>query len=273
MSKTVTFATTLRGAPVRVAVEGPTERLTRGLATHLMDESAGWEPSGQLDDVPLPPLPAPPAGANAAQARAHFRQLEKVLAPAAARDARHTAALYAARTGAELAGDLHGDHVADTHAAVAGEEGTGVVVTRRLREGWVTCTIDTEAHELARLLADATWRLTATLPGGHALDFYPAVATRDLGVLAGFGPEYAAPLHLGDQRAIDAWLPRDVRDLLPSGWAPGADPELDARLLAGINALPGRRFVAVHPACPVDLGCEIALDDLAAGEPVYRGWV
>lgn len=87
---------------------------------------------------------------------------------------------------------------------------------------------------------------------------------------------------------IDAWLPRDVRELVPSEWDDELDQQLPESLVAGLNALPGRRFIAVlddQPAeefeatgmpdkgrlNPVDLGPEVDPEVLSMrGVQVFR---
>lgn len=117
-----------------------------------------------------------------------------------------------------------------------------------------------------------------------------------LHVVAAFGAEFETALHLAQLVAgrtedlgsddvlrvtnvIDAWLPRDVRELVPAGWDEELDTHLPVSLLTGLNALPGRRFVAVvdeqtaaefaetglpekDRLVPVDLGAEIDPDVL-----------
>ena len=87
---------------------------------------------------------------------------------------------------------------------------------------------------------------------------------------------------------IDAWLPRDVRELVPSEWGEELDQKLPESLVAGLNALPGRRFIAVlddqtaeefeatgmpdkERLNPVDLGPEVDPEVLSMrGVQVFR---
>lgn len=114
-------------------------------------------------------------------------------------------------------------------------------------------------------------------------------------VLAQFGPGFAVLGSIGDFEVVEAWLPRELGELVPAGWVAGADPEFDARLLDGLNALPGARFVVVSERGgeqageltpvelspvelnPVDLGAALTDETLRAvgapGAQTFRGWI
>lgn len=117
-----------------------------------------------------------------------------------------------------------------------------------------------------------------------------------LSVVAEFGTEFETALNLaqlaaerieeqesGDVlRVVDAgdvWLPREVSELVPADWNEELYRQLRGSLITGLNALPGRCFVAVFEEqtgeqlaetglpdkerlIPVDLGAEIDPDVL-----------
>lgn len=133
-------------------------------------------------------------------------------------------------------------------------------------------------------------------------ELYPALITLSL-----FGPEFIMPKYLaklaeelnedlgGEEvitvvQSIEAWLPRDVNEYVPTGWHDGLDAQLPEPLLAGLNALPGARFVAVIDAQtqeeyaatglpdkqklnPVDLGGELDPDLIGSNAQLFRAWV
>lgn len=94
--------------------------------------------------------------------------------------------------------------------------------------------------------------------------------------------------------AIEAWLPRDIRELMPRVWNEKLDTQLQEPLVAGLNVLPGARFVAVldeqtqadfeetglpdvDKFSPIDLGPELGEDALEVlsipNISVFRTWV
>ncbi|GAA1170751.1 hypothetical protein GCM10009631_07390 [Corynebacterium glaucum] len=259
----------------------------------------------------LPEFDKPRADSSPVELREFFRGVAQRLAGLAQRDPRMAGPLYAARAGEEYAGDLRTDFLGGVLAGMREVGGRRVVVKRMLPDAEVTCTIETEDAELARALAGAAWEVTG--PQRHAIDFYAALAaakracrTADraalepaLRVLAQFGPEFAAVSSAGDFEVVEAWLPREVSELVPAGWVAGVDPEFDAafdaRLLDGLNALPGARFVAVSERggeqagelspgqvspgelSPVDLGAALTAETLRAvsaqGAQTFRGWI
>jgi len=305
----------LRGAALRVEVGvAPVrsgqrsvvhERFARKLAHRLMDLSAEFTPSGADGECAkgkLPRFEAPPAEASPAELRAYFRSAVQQLAPFAERDARLVGPLYAARAGEEYAGDLRTDFLSEVLAGMREVGGWRVVVKRMLPDAEVTCTIETEDAELVRALAAAAWE--AAGPQLHAIGFYAALAAAKracratdraalepaLRVLGQFGPEFAVLGSIGDFEVVEAWLPREVGELVPAGWVAGADREVDARLLDGLNALPGARFVVVSERGgeqagelspvelnPVDLGAVLTAETLRAasapGAQTFRGWI
>lgn len=307
MTKIVSFETTLRGAALRVEVgvapvrggqlDAGHERLARKLAHRLMDVSADFDPSGDYAECALPEFDPPPAEASPVELRAFFRAAAQQLAPLAERDPRLSAALYAARAGEEYAGDLRTDFWGAVREGMRDGRGQRVVVKRMLPDAEVTCTIETEDAELVRALAAAAWE--AAGPQRHAIDFYAALAAAKracragdratlepaLRVLAQFGPEFAVPAGFDDAGVVEAWLPREVGELVPAGWVAGVDPEFDARMIDGLNALPGARFVVVSERggahagelSPVDLGAALTAETLrAASAPsaqTFRGWI
>lgn len=320
MTKIVSFETMLRGAALRVEVgvapirgaqfRSGHERFARKLAHQLMDASAEFTPSGADGECAkgkLPRFEAPPAEASPAELRAYFRSAVQQLAPLAERDPRMAGALYAARAGEEYAGDLRTDFLSEVLAGMREVGGRRVVVKRMLPDAEVTCTIETEDAELVRALAAAAWE--AAGPQRHAIDFYAALAAAKracratdraalepaLRVLAQFGPEFAVLGSISDFEVVEAWLPREVGELVPAGWVAGADREFDARLLDGLNALPGARFVVVSERGgkqagelspvelspvelnPVDLGAALTAETLRAasapGAQTFRGWI
>lgn len=79
--------------------------------------------------------------------------------------------------------------------------------------------------------------------------------------------------------AIEAWLPRDLRELMPRVWSDELDAQLQEPLVAGLNVLPGARFVGVFDEqtpeefegtglpdaekfSPIDLGADLGEDAL-----------
>ena len=94
--------------------------------------------------------------------------------------------------------------------------------------------------------------------------------------------------------AIEAWLPRDIRELMPRLWSEELDAQLQEPLVAGLNILPGARFVGVldeqtqadfeetglpdvDKFSPIDLGPELGEDALEVlsipNISVFRTWV
>lgn len=313
MTKIVSFETMLRGASLRVEVgvapvrgaqlRSGHDRFARKLAHRLMDASAEFTPSGangdraEITDHVLPRFEAPPAKASPAELRAYFRSAVQQLTPLVERDPRLVGALYAARAGEEYAGDLRTDFLSEVLSGMREVGGHRVVVKRMLPDAELTCTIETEDAELARALAVAAWEAAGSQL--HAIDFYASLAAAKracragdraalepaLRVLAQFGPEFAVLGSIGDFEVVEAWLPREVGELVPAGWVAGADAEFDARLLDGFNALPGARFVVVSERAgahagelsPVDLGAALTAETLRAasapGAQTFRGWI
>lgn len=83
-----------------------------------------------------------------------------------------------------------------------------------------------------------------------------------LGVLAFFDPDYMVPEQLAEvasglnedmgstevlsvARSIDAWLPRNLNELIPRGWDEELDSEMCTSIIDGLNAVDGKRFVVV----------------------------
>ena len=109
-----------------------------------------------------------------------------------------------------------------------------------------------------------------------------------LSVLSDFDMEFVMPRYLARRaeelnedmtsddavhltRAIGNWLPRDIAELIPPGWSAEDSDALPEPLEAGLNVLPGRRFVAVFDEQTVAEFEETGLPDRDKLVPVVLG--
>lgn len=108
--------------------------------------------------------------------------------------------------------------------------------------------------------------------------------------VAQFGTEFKTALNLAQLAAernedltsddvldvanvVEAWLPRDVRELVPADWDEELDKQLPESLVTGLNALPGRRFVVVFDEQTAEEFAETGLPDKERLVPVDLGAV
>lgn len=151
-----------------------------------------------------------------------------------------------------------------------------------------------------RFLADGVYRRTAI--GALYSSLITVSLFSDEWVMPKYLAKLAATLNedLGSDdviytvHAIEAWLPRDIRELMPRVWNEKLDTQLQEPLVAGLNVLPGARFVAVldeqtqadfeetglpdvDKFSPIDLGPELGEDALEVlsipNISVFRTWV
>lgn len=309
--KTYSFSTTAAGAPLTASVEvapregavtPAQERFGRALLGRFMDITADHvtqpAPATEAPAPAAPEIPDDPAAAVEVLAAA---------AEAISGEPGLTASYHVFRRAESRAGDFDvaaartvlRELPADPHAVAVQGEAHGARVT---------CTFIAHEPGVLHALARAAEQATGAL---HPVRFYADLARARRCIeqaryddllhttarLAAHGPEYemaadlaalALGLHeegRGDEAArvaadVASWLPRDLAASAPvRGFAELGETWQEVAV-DGLNALPGRRFVAVVATVatgtaetPKDLGAAItaeALTKLRPGTQLYR---